>query len=89
MDLSHLKTNLKRDITVDDIKKLTEIPIRKISKFDLDKVKEKLANIEANIEEVKNNLNHLVEYTIQYFTHLKKHYGKDKKKRLLLRNLMI
>ena len=45
MDLSHLK-KLKRDITVDDIKKLTEIPIRKISKFDLDKVKEKLANIE-------------------------------------------
>ena len=78
------KNRLKRDITIDDIKKLTEIPIRKISKFDLDKVKEKLVNIEANIEEVKNNLEHIVEYTIQYFTHLKKQYGKDKKRKTLI-----
>ena len=82
--LEPFKNRLKREITVDDIKKLTEIPIRKISKFDLDKVKEKLASIEVNIEEVKNNLKHLVEYTIQYFTHLKKHYGKDKKRKTLI-----
>ena len=82
--LEPFKNRLKRDITVDDIKKLTEIPIRKISKFDLDKVKEKLVNIEANIEEVKNNLEHIVEYTIQYFTHLKKQYGKDKKRKTLI-----
>ena len=82
--LKPFKDKLKRDISVDDIKKLTEIPIRKISKFDLDKVKEKLVNIEANIEEVKNNLEHIVEYTIQYFTHLKKQYGKDKKRKTLI-----
>ena len=82
--LEPFKNKLKRDITVDDIKKLTEIPIRKISKFDLDKVKEKLVNIEANIEEVKNNLEHIVEYTIQYFTHLKKQYGKDKKRKTII-----
>ena len=82
--LEPFKNKLKRDITIDDIKKLTEIPIRKISKFDLDKVKEKLVNIEANIEEVKNNLEHIVEYTIQYFTHLKKQYGKDKKRKTLI-----
>ena len=82
--LEPFKNKLKREITLDDIKKLTEIPIRKISKFDLDKVKEKLANIEANIEEVKNNLNHLVEYTIQYFTHLKKYYGKEKKRKTII-----
>ena len=82
--LKPFKNILKRDITVDDIKKLTEIPIRKISKFDLDKVKEKLVNIEANIEEVKNNLEHIVEYTIQYFTHLKKQYGKDKKRKTII-----
>ena len=79
--LEPFKSKLKKDVTVDDIKKLTEIPIRKISKFDLDKVKEKLDSIEVNIEEVKNNLNHLVDYTIQYFTHLKKHYGKDRKRK--------
>ncbi len=79
--LDPFKSKLKKDVTVDDIKKLTEIPIRKISKFDLNKVKDKLDSIEVNIEEVKNNLNHLVDYTIQYFTHLKKHYGKDKKRK--------
>ena len=78
--LDPFKSKLKKDVTVDDIKKLTEIPIRKISKFDLNKVKDKLDSIEINIEEVKNNLNHLVEYTIQYFTHLKKHYGKERKR---------
>ena len=79
--LEPFKSKLKKDVTVDDIKKLTEIPIRKISKFDLDKVKDKLDSIEVNIEEVKNNLNHLVDYTIQYFTHLKKHYGKARKRK--------
>ena len=79
--LDPFKSKLKKDVTVDDIKKLTEIPIRKISKFDLNKVKDKLDSIEINIEEVKNNLNHLVEYTIQYFTHLKKHYGKERKRK--------
>ena len=79
--LDPFKSKLKKDVTVDDIKKLTEIPIRKISKFDLDKVKDKLDSIEVNIEEVKNNLNHLVDFTIQYFTHLKKHYGKDRKRK--------
>ena len=78
--LDPFKSKLKKDVTVDDIKKLTEIPIRKISKFDLNKVKDKLDSIEVNIEEVKNNLNHLVEYAIQYFTHLKKHYGKERKR---------
>ena len=70
--LDPFKNKLKKDVTVDDIKKLTEIPIRKISKFDLDKVKDKLDSIEVNIEEVKNNLNHLVDYTIQSvsYTHL-------------------
>ncbi|MDA1225932.1 MAG: DNA gyrase/topoisomerase IV subunit A [Bacteroidetes bacterium] len=79
--LDPFKSKLKKDITVDDIKKLTEIPIRKISKFDLNKVKDKLDSIEVNIEEVKNNLNHLIEYTIKYFTHLKKYYGKDNERK--------
>ena len=82
--LKPFKNRLKREVTVDDIKKLTEIPIRKISKFDLDKVKEKLSSIEAKIEEVKNNLNYLVEFTIQYFTNLKKHYGKEKKRKTII-----
>lgn len=79
--LEPFKNKLRKDITNDDIKKLTEIQIRKISKFDLDKVKDKLSSIEMNIEEVKNNLKHLTEFTIQYFSHLKKTYGLDKKRK--------
>jgi len=79
--LEPFKNKLRKDITNDDIKKLTEIQIRKISKFDLDKVKDKLSSIEMNIEEVKNNLEHLIEYTIQYFSHLKKTYGLNKKRK--------
>jgi topoisomerase-4 subunit A len=79
--LEPFKNKLRKDITNDDIKKLTEIQIRKISKFDLDKVKDKLSSIEINIEEVKNNLEHLTEFTIQYFSHLKKTYGLDKKRK--------
>ena len=82
--LEPFKKNLKREVSVDDIKKLTEIPIRKISKFDLNKVKEKLNTIEITIEEVKNNLNHIIDYTIQYFTHLKKHYGKERKRKTVI-----
>jgi topoisomerase-4 subunit A len=82
--LESFKKNLKREVSVDDIKKLTEIPIRKISKFDLNKVKEKLNTIEITIEEVKNNLNHIIDYTIQYFTHLKKHYGKERKRKTII-----
>ena len=84
MGLEPFKKNLKREVSVDDIKKLTEIPIRKISKFDLNKVKEKLNTIEITIEEVKNNLNHIIDYTIQYFTHLKKHYGKGRKRKTVI-----
>jgi len=72
---------LKKDVSLDDIKKLTEIPIKKISKFDLNKVNEKLKNINVNIEEVKNNLDHLTDYTIKYFEYLKKEYGQDKKRK--------
>ena len=82
--LEPFKKNLKREVSVNDIKKLTEIPIRKISKFDLNKVKEKLNTIEITIEEVKNNLNHIIDYTIQYFTHLKKHYGKERKRKTVI-----
>ena len=63
---------LKKEVSLDDIKKLTEIPIKKISRFDLNKVNEKLKNININIDEVKNNLDHITDYAIRYFEYLKK-----------------
>ena len=68
---------LKRPITMDDINRLVEKPVRKISKFDTKAVDEKLRGIEDEMEEVQNHLNHLTEYTIAYFQNLKKKYGKN------------
>ncbi|MED5269682.1 MAG: DNA gyrase/topoisomerase IV subunit A [Bacteroidota bacterium] len=72
---------LRKEVSLDDIKRLTEIPIKKISKFDLNKVNEKLKNINANIDEVKNNLDHITEYAIKYFEYLKKEYGSERKRK--------
>ena len=68
---------LKREIVMEDINKLVEKPVRKISKFDVKAVEEKLLGIEAEIDEVKNHLEHLTEFTINYFKNLKKKYGKE------------
>ena len=68
---------LKREITMEDIHRLVEKPVRKISKFDTKAVDEKLRGIEDEMDEVKNHLEHLTEFTINYFKNLKKKYGKD------------
>ncbi|MBO5419796.1 MAG: DNA gyrase/topoisomerase IV subunit A [Bacteroidales bacterium] len=68
---------LKRPITMDDIHKLVEKPVRKISKFDTKAVEEKLRGIEDEMQEVQNHLDHLTEFTVNYFKNLKKKYGKD------------
>ena len=68
---------LKRPIVMEDINKLVEKPVRKISKFDVKAVEEKLRGIEDGMTEVKNHLEHLTEFTINYFKNLKKKYGKE------------
>ena len=72
---------LKREVTNDDIARLTEIKIKRISKFDIDKAKEKIENLEDQISEVKANLGNLIEFAISYFTRLKKDYSSDKNRR--------
>ena len=67
---------LKRPIVMEDINRLVEKPVRKISKFDVKAVDEKLRGIEDEMEEVQNHLDHLTEFTINYFRNLKKKYGK-------------
>ena len=66
---------LRRVITQEDIEKLVEKPVRKISRFDLKAAEERIRGIEADIDEVRNNLDHLTEYTIRYFQQLKRKYG--------------
>ncbi len=77
--------HLKRAVTTDDIVKLTEIKIKRISKFDSDKANQKIEAIEGGIADVKHDLNNLVTYAIDYFKKLKNDYGKDKERKTELR----
>ncbi len=77
--------HLKRAVTEEDIVRLTEIRIKRISKFDLDKAQQKIEALEGDIAEVKNNLQHLIDFAIRYFTNLKKTYGKEKMRKAEIR----
>jgi topoisomerase-4 subunit A len=77
--------HLKRAITVEDIERLTEIRIKRISKFDIDKAQQKIDTLEAQIAEVKHHLANLIEYAIAYFTRLKKDYGAGRERKTEIR----
>ena len=80
------RKKLKREITRDDVLKLCEKPVRKISKFDIKKADEQLADIEAKMEEARYNLDHIVDYTISYYTHIKEKYGEGRERKTEIRN---
>ncbi|MDY7395541.1 DNA gyrase/topoisomerase IV subunit A [Aureibaculum sp. 2210JD6-5] len=77
--------NLKRAVTEEDIVRLTEIRIKKISKFDIDKAKQHIESLEEKIAEVKHHLANLIEFAIDYFKNLKEKYGKDKDRKTEIR----
>ena len=80
----HIK-HLKRPVTRDDIIRLTEIKIKRISKFDLDKAQQKIDALEGEIEKVKHHLEHLIDYAVAYFERLKKTYGKGRERQTEIR----
>ena len=80
------KKHFKRDITRDDILKLTEKPVRKISKFDIKRAEEEIESIEMTIDEVKNHLAHLTDYAIRYFEGILKKFGKGRERRTEIRS---
>jgi len=77
--------HLKRIVTDEDVTRLTEIRIKRISKFDLDKAQQRIDALEAELAQVKHDLSHLVEFAINYFTHLKKTYGKGRERKTEIR----
>ncbi len=77
--------HLKRAVTEEDILRLTEIRIKRISKFDLDKAQQLLESLEGKIAEVKHHLEHLIEFAIQYFKNLKATYGKGRERKSEIR----
>ena len=68
---------LRREIVMEDIMKLVEKPVRKISKFDTKALDEKIYALEDQMKDVKDKLEHITEYTIDWFKALKKKYGKE------------
>ena len=77
--------NLKREIIEDDVIRLTEIKIKRISKFDIDKAQLKIESIEAELEKINFHLNNLTDYAISYFKNLKAVYGKEKQRKTEIR----
>ncbi len=68
---------LRREILMEDILRLVEKPVRKISKFDTKVIDEKILSIENEMASVQENIDHIDRYTIDWFKALKKKYGKD------------
>tara|TARA_B100001113_G_scaffold157966_1_gene129235 strand:- start:1601 stop:4186 length:2586 start_codon:yes stop_codon:yes gene_type:complete len=77
-ELKPFTKNLNRDVTDEDVERLTEIKIKRITKFDLDKAIKDIKILENKITEVEHNLNNIIDYAIDYFKNLKKKYGSDK-----------
>ena len=75
---------LKRDVTKDDIIYLTDLKIKKISKYDFAKTEEKLHKLENDIDEVVNNINHIREYSIRFFEMILDKYGEGKQRKTKL-----
>ncbi|MFD1163009.1 DNA gyrase/topoisomerase IV subunit A [Hwangdonia seohaensis] len=80
----HIK-HLKRAITEDDIVRLTEIRIKRISKFDIDKAQQKIDALEDQIAQIKHHLANLIDYAIAYFKRLKKDYGEGRERKTEIR----
>ena len=80
----HIK-HLKRPVTEEDIIRLTEIRIKKISKFDINKANQLIASLEDKIAEVRKNLENLIDYAVDYFKQLKKKYGKGRERKTEIR----
>ncbi|MFI1772118.1 DNA gyrase/topoisomerase IV subunit A [Thalassobellus citreus] len=80
----HIK-HLKRAVTEEDIVRLTEIRIKRISKFDIDKAQQKIDALEEQIAEIKHHLANLIDYAIAYFTRLKKEYGEGRERKTEIR----
>ena len=77
---------LKRAVSEDDILRLLDIRIMRISKFDSNKAQDKIESLEDDIEKVKHHLENLIEFAIDYFSRLKEKYGKGRERQTELRS---
>lgn len=75
------KKQLRREITREDIIKLTEKPVRRIYKLDIDELNDQIKGLEADIKQVKHDLNNLVDFAVAYYENLLKKYGKGRERK--------
>ena len=75
------KKKLKREITREDIIKLTEKPVRRIYRLDIEELNAAIKNLEAEIKQVKNDLDNLVDYAVAYYESLLKKFGKGRERK--------
>ena len=73
--------NLLREVTDEDVARLCEIKIKRITKFDLDKAETDILKLEERIKQEKHHLSNLIDFVIEYFKALKKNYGKALKRK--------
>ncbi|MGB6083962.1 DNA gyrase/topoisomerase IV subunit A [Moheibacter sp.] len=83
--LKPFTSHLLREVTEEDIVRLTEIRIKRISKFDLDKAQQFLESLEGKIEQVKFHLENLIDYAVDYYKNLKAKYGKGRERKTEIR----
>ncbi|MCK9305509.1 MAG: DNA gyrase/topoisomerase IV subunit A, partial [Bacteroidales bacterium] len=88
-ELLKYRDQLKKDVERDDVLRLVEKPVRKISSFDIKQLEDSLAKTCSEMEEVQNNLTHLTAYTIRYYTQLKKRYGSNFPRKTELANFEV
>ena len=79
------KKKLKREITREDIIKLTEKPVRRIYRLDIDELNAQIRGLEGDIKQVKHDLEHLIEFAIAYFENLLRKFGKGRERRTEIR----
>lgn len=84
LKLKPFVNNFEKEITNEDVIKLTELKIKKITKYDKLKQKNNIRNIEDEIGELNNDIKHIVEYTIRYYEHLLSKYGIDKSRKTII-----
>lgn len=78
--------NFYREVTNEDILKLFEIRMKRIFKFDSEEADKKIQNLENEIEQVKNNIEHIIEYTIAYYERIRTKFGKGRERKTEIRN---
>ena len=80
------KKSFVREINDDDLQRLTQIPMIRITRFDSDKADDLIAKLEDEMKEVEHHLEHLTDFAIAYFTKLKEKYGKGRERQTELRS---